>query len=109
MKQGDKVLLKTGSFGYPDYSVETVERTTDTTVFVAGKKYRKKDGRLIGHTQSWSPAPTISLATTEEIIRVNKLKMAKKINDFRFKITSEDPLLDTIYDFLTEHNLINNK
>lgn len=108
IKTGNKVLLKTGSFGYPEYSIETVERTTNTTIFVEGKKYRMADGRLIGHTKSWSPTPVISAASMEDISRVNKINMAKRINDFRFRVTNDDPLLDTIYDFLTQHEFLTN-
>lgn len=70
-KAGDEVYVCQGGGWSRHMELRTVERVTETQVIVAGTKYRRRDGRVVGDTR-WSsrylvePTPELRADISEE-------------------------------------------
>ena len=78
IKAGDKVILFGGSRLSCD-SIEVVERTTKCWIILSkDRKFRIRDGWLVGGTSSWSAPRRIKPATPELKEEINRREALRK-------------------------------
>lgn len=75
IQAGDDVIVESG--GLKSFlAVRKVDRTTKTQIIIGSERYRKTDGRLIGHDNPWSRC-YLQRATPERVEGARKQAKAR--------------------------------
>jgi hypothetical protein len=100
VKAGDSLLIR---YGHYSESIEAVDRLTATMVVCGNRKFRIRDGRLVGESDSWSRSYA-SIPTNEDFDRVKGNRLHDKLRDIAGRRSLRWPIetLETVVKLLEE-------